>query len=131
VFQKPYRQHAHKSLSLRGPARLVFAFRKHLILEEADMPIVCNREGCGKRVVGKDGRPRYDRNFCGADCRREDKRERVAEMRRKARIGRCGVCGRKAAKDAAQNSVVPRHNAPAVDFGSTLNAKQPQDAIAP
>jgi len=95
------------------------------------MPRVCNLEGCGKRIVWKDGRSRYDRNFCSADCRREDKRERVAEMRRKARTGRCGLCGRKAAKDAPQNSAVPRHNAPAVDFGGSLNAKQPRDAIAP
>lgn len=95
------------------------------------MPRVCSREGCGSPIVGKDGRPSYDRHFCSSNCRREDKRERVAEMRRKARIGRCRLCGRKAAKDAPQNSVVPRHNAPAVDFGSTLNTKQPQDAMAP
>ena len=94
------------------------------------MPRVCNREGCGKRIIGKGGMPTYNRHFCSSNCRREDKRERVAEIRRKARIGRCGSCGRKAAKDALQNSAVPRHNAPSVDFGSALNAKQPQDEIA-
>lgn len=131
AFQKPVRQPSCKLLILRCPARLVFAFRKHLILEGAtDMPRLCNREGCGRRIVGSDGRPSYDRHFCSAGCRREDKRERVEEMRRKARIGRCGLCGRKAGKDAPQNSAVPRHNTPSVDFGSALNAKQPRDAIA-
>ena len=94
------------------------------------MPRVCNREGCGGRILEKNGSPSYDRHFCSSNCRREDKRERVAEMRRKARIGRCGLCGRKAAKDAPQNSAVPRHNAPSVDLGTMLNGKQPQDAIA-
>ncbi len=80
------------------------------------MPRVCNREGCGKRVVGKDGKPNYDHHFCSVECRAEDKREHIAEVRRKARIGRCRFCGRKAGKDASQNTVVPRNNAPPVNF---------------
>ena len=84
------------------------------------MPRVCGHEGCGKPIVGRDGRPSYDRHFCSSNCRREDKREATAERRRKARIGRCGLCGRKAAKDAPQNSVVPRHNAPPPNFPGSI-----------
>ena len=95
------------------------------------MPRVCNRQGCGRRIVGKDGRPRYDRHFCGADCLREDKRERLAEMRRKARMGTCRTCGRKAVKDASQNTVVKLHNASPANFARTIDTKQAQDAMAP
>ena len=87
------------------------------------MPRVCNREGCGKRIVGSDGRPSYDRHFCSAGCRREDKREHMAELRRKARIGRCRFCGRKTGKDASQNTVVPRNNAPPVNFPGATGTK--------
>jgi len=80
------------------------------------MPRVCNRGGCGKPIVGKDGRPRYDRHFCSASCRREDKRERVSEMRRKSRISVCPTCGRKAGKDASQNTAVKLHKASSVNF---------------
>lgn len=42
------------------------------------MPRVCDREGCGRRILEKNGSPSYDRHFCSSNCRREDKRERVA-----------------------------------------------------
>jgi hypothetical protein len=73
---------------------------------------VCIRAGCGKLLVGNDGRPIYDRNFCGSDCRRADKRERMQEKRRKARKGRCPHCGRKFDLDSSADSSVPRHNGP-------------------
>src|SRR5487761_201622 len=34
-FQNPYRQHAHKSLSLRGPSRTIPSLEKYLIFERA------------------------------------------------------------------------------------------------
>jgi hypothetical protein len=72
---------------------------------------VCNRAGCGQPIVGNDGRPRYDRNFCSSDCRRADKRERMQEKRRKARSGRCPHCGRKFDRDYSTDGSVPRHDA--------------------
>jgi len=47
---------------------------------------VCSRAGCGKPLLGNDGRPIYDRNFCSAECRRADKRERMEGWRQR-RIG--------------------------------------------
>lgn len=84
------------------------------------MPRVCSREGCGSLIVGKDGRPSYDRHFCSAGCRREDKREHMAELRRKARIGRCRFCGRKTVGNASQNALVPRHDAPPPNFPGSI-----------
>lgn len=94
------------------------------------MPRVCNREGCGRRIVGKDDSPSYDRHLCSADCLRQDKRERVVEMRRRARIGRCKFCGRKATMDASQNGAVKLHNASLVNIGRTLDAQRPKCSIA-
>jgi hypothetical protein len=75
---------------------------------------VCIRVGCGKLLIGNDGRPIYDRNFCSQECRRADKRERMQEKRRKARSGRCPHCGRKFDRDCSTDGRVPRHNAPPV-----------------
>jgi hypothetical protein len=79
---------------------------------------VCIRAGCGKLLIGNDGRPIYDRNFCSQECRRADKRERMQEKRRKARSGRCPHCGRKFDRDSssdgspvATTQSVPCHNA--------------------
>jgi hypothetical protein len=72
---------------------------------------ICNRAGCGRPILGKDGRPRYDRNFCGPQCRRADKRERMQEKRHKAKIGRCPVCCRTPDKGCSKIGRVPRHNA--------------------
>lgn len=75
---------------------------------------VCSRAGYGKLLIGNDGRPIYDRNFCNQECRRADKRERMQEKRRKARSGRCPHCGRKFDRDCSTDGRVPRHNAPPV-----------------
>jgi len=73
---------------------------------------VCIRAGCGKPLIGNDGRPIYDRNFCGEECRRADKRERMQEKRRKARGGRYPHCGRKLDRICSADSLlVPRHDA--------------------
>jgi len=72
---------------------------------------VCIRADCGTLLIGNDGRPVYDRNFCGSDCRRADKRERMQEKRGKARSGRCPHCGRKFDRDCSGDGLVPRHKA--------------------
>lgn len=59
------------------------------------MPRVCNREGCGKRIVAKDGTPDYRKHFCGAVCLKIDKRERVQSKRARLDNRRCPHCGRK------------------------------------
>lgn len=43
------------------------------------MPRVCAREGCGKRLVRKDGTPDYHRHFCSSECKNADKREGMQE----------------------------------------------------
>lgn len=39
------------------------------------MPRVCNREGCGKLIVAKDGSPDYRKHFCGSACLKIDKQK--------------------------------------------------------
>ena len=56
---------------------------------------VCIRAGCGNLLIGNDERPIYSRSFCSSDCRQADKRERMQEKRRRARVGKCPHCGRK------------------------------------
>jgi hypothetical protein len=74
------------------------------------MPRVCNQEGCGQRLVAKDGSSDYRRHFCGPECLRIDKRERMQSSRRRLKNGRCRRCGRKAALDALPNDRVKPHN---------------------
>jgi hypothetical protein len=60
---------------------------------------VCIRAGCGKLLLDGAGNPDFNdsRKFCGAKCRTEDKRERLAMVREKIRAGgQCGRCGRRA-----------------------------------
>jgi hypothetical protein len=59
------------------------------------MPRVCNREGCGRRIVAKDGSPDYRKHFCGSPCLKIDKRERLQAKRARLANGRCPHCGRK------------------------------------
>jgi hypothetical protein len=59
------------------------------------MPRVCNREGCGRRIVSKDGTPDYRKHFCGSACLRIDKRERLQAKRTRLEGRRCSHCGRK------------------------------------
>jgi endogenous inhibitor of DNA gyrase (YacG/DUF329 family) len=75
---------------------------------ESKMARVCAREGCGTRLVRRDGTPDYRRHFCSAVCKNMDKRERMQSRRVKAKNNRCPLCGH--GSQAAQNSRVPRHN---------------------
>lgn len=59
------------------------------------MPRICNREGCGKRIVAKDGSPDYRKHFCGSACLKIDKRERLQAKRLRLENRRCSHCGRK------------------------------------
>jgi hypothetical protein len=59
------------------------------------MPRVCNRDGCGKRIVDKDGSPDYRKHFCGSACLKIDKRERMQAKRLRLENHRCSNCGRK------------------------------------
>jgi len=59
------------------------------------MPRICNREGCGRRIVAEDGSPDYRKHFCGAACLKIDKRERVQAKRLRLENQRCSHCGRK------------------------------------
>lgn len=59
------------------------------------MARICNREGCGKRIVAKDGTPDYRRHFCGSACLKIDKRERLQAKRARLENRRCPHCGRK------------------------------------
>jgi hypothetical protein len=59
------------------------------------MPRICNREGCGKRIVAKDGSPNYRKHFCGSACLKIDKRERLQAKRLRLASQRCSHCGRK------------------------------------
>jgi len=59
------------------------------------MARICNREGCGKRIVAKDGSPDYRKHFCGSACLTIDKRERLQAKRVRLENQRCPHCGRK------------------------------------
>lgn len=62
---------------------------------DRSVPRICNREGCGKRIVAKDGSPDYRKHFCGAVCFRIDKRERLQAKRAGLENRRCPHCGRR------------------------------------
>lgn len=83
------------------------------------MPRVCNREGCGRPLVKKDGSPDLRRHFCGRDCKNVDKRERMQAQRAKFSGGKCPRCGRKSAQDSNSNYAVPRHTAPGNDVNGS------------
>lgn len=59
------------------------------------MARVCNREGCGNRIVDEGGRPDYRKHFCGPACLKIDKRERLQAKRLRLENQRCTHCGRK------------------------------------
>jgi hypothetical protein len=57
------------------------------------MPRVCSRAGCGKALLQRDGTPDYRRHFCGDQCSRADRRERIQAERARLKTGRCPTCG--------------------------------------
>jgi hypothetical protein len=59
------------------------------------MPRICNREGCGRRIIAKDSSPDYRKHFCSPTCLRIDKRERLRAKRLGLENRRCSYCGRK------------------------------------
>src|SRR6185437_16110607 len=59
------------------------------------MPRICNREGCGRRIVARDGSTDYRKHFCGPACLKIDKRERLQAKRLRLENCRCSHCGRK------------------------------------
>lgn len=85
------------------------------------MARVCNREGCGEWIVGKDGSPDYRKHFCSPACLRIDKRERLLAKRSRLKDRRCSHCGRKPVKEPFSKARVKLHNAsadaPAVTAG--------------
>ena len=93
---------------------------------------VCNRMGCGRQILSPDGMPAYNRHFCDAACRRADKRERMQQKRHKARIGRCGHCGRKLDQRPVPDGSVPRHKAlPESGTPQTMSQVQIDEAASP
>lgn len=72
------------------------------------MPRVCNRDGCGKRIVDREGSADYRKHFCGAACLKIDKRERLQAKRLRLGNRRCSHCGRKPAS-AVFAPVTRRH----------------------
>ena len=56
---------------------------------------VSSREGCGRRILSKDGGPDYRKHFCGSTCLKIDKRERLQAKRLRLVNRRCSHCGRK------------------------------------
>ncbi len=59
------------------------------------MPRVCNRAGCHRLLVSKDGEPDYRKRFCSPDCLRADKHERVLAKRNRLSDRPCPYCHRK------------------------------------
>jgi hypothetical protein len=59
------------------------------------MPRICNRDGCGKPILMKDGSPDYRKHFCGPACLKIDKRERLQARRLRLENQRCSHCGRR------------------------------------
>ena len=59
------------------------------------MPRVCAREGCGVRLLRKNGRLDFHRYFCSSEHAREDRIEKLQEKRSGIRHGKkCPHCGR-------------------------------------
>jgi len=57
------------------------------------MPRVCSRAECGKLLLNRDGGPDYRRHFCGDECSRTDRRERMQAKRARLKTDRCPLCG--------------------------------------
>jgi endogenous inhibitor of DNA gyrase (YacG/DUF329 family) len=55
------------------------------------MPRICSR--CGEDFVQADGSLDYRRHFCGDECSRADRHERMQAMRARLKTGRCPTCG--------------------------------------
>jgi len=73
------------------------------------MPRVCIREGCGVRLVKKNGRPDFRRRFCSREHKNADKLERIQLFRANARGQKCPKCGRRSTGDHRFRRGVLRH----------------------
>jgi endogenous inhibitor of DNA gyrase (YacG/DUF329 family) len=79
------------------------------------MPRICAHEGCGRRLLRKDGRPDYRRHFCSRHCKKVDKREHMQAKRENLKSGRCPTCGHNRVGNEVSDTRVPRHNRPTGD----------------
>lgn len=69
------------------------------------LPRVCSRANCGKRLLKRDGTPDYHRHFCGDECSRADRREKMRAKRTALKTGRCPTCGHSPVRTPREISV--------------------------
>lgn len=94
------------------------------------MPRVCSREGCCRRLVGKDGSADYRRHFCSPECKNADKREKMQAKRKQVKDGRCPLCGHKRVNDSS-DGLVPCHTDPASRNQSASEGRRPVGPAGP
>lgn len=68
------------------------------------MPRVCNRQGCGKLLMSKDGRLDFRRHFCGRHCKNADARETKQALRERIRQNKCPTCGRRPSQSETRHA---------------------------
>lgn len=71
------------------------------------MPRICNRQGCGKLLMSKDGRPDYRSHFCGRQCKNADSREAKQVLRERIRQNKCPLCGHRPPKTELRHASMP------------------------
>jgi endogenous inhibitor of DNA gyrase (YacG/DUF329 family) len=76
------------------------------------MARICNRDGCGKPIVAKDGSPDYRKHFCGSACLKIDKRERLRAKRARLEDRRCRHCGRKSVVGVSSEALMSPRRIP-------------------
>jgi hypothetical protein len=64
------------------------------------MPRVCIRKGCAKDLLKRDGSPDFRRIFCGDECKKVERLEKLRVKRAAAAKGKCPPCGRRSSGDA-------------------------------
>jgi len=64
------------------------------------MPRVCIRKGCRVDLLKTDGSPDFRRIFCGAECKKAERLEKLRVRRAAAAKGKCPTCGRRSSGDA-------------------------------
>jgi hypothetical protein len=64
------------------------------------MPRVCIRKGCRVDLLKRDGSPDFRRIFCGVECKKAERLEKLRVKRAVAAKGKCPTCGRRSSGDA-------------------------------
>ncbi len=64
------------------------------------MPRVCIRKGCRVDLLKRDGSPDFRRIFCGVECKKAERLEKLRAKRAVAAKGKCPTCGRRSSGDA-------------------------------